>query len=207
MKARIYLRVSIFVVALSAASLAAQEPVYWDVVQQIMEEAFENSQVMENASWLTDVFGPRNSKSSGYVEASEWAKERLKEYGLSNARLEPFEFGVGWENKYTSIHMMTPQYMPIIAYPAPWSRGTNGKILAPAIHINFDEIKSKAELDKYGKKIKGAMIFMQPKQKITPRYEPLTRSYPPGSSGRRPARTSPLPERDPARSLASATPR
>ena len=95
MKARIYLRVSIFVVALSAASLAAQEPVYWDVVQQIMEEAFENSHVMENASWLTDVFGPRNSKSSGYVEASEWAKERLKEYGLSNARLEPFEFGVG----------------------------------------------------------------------------------------------------------------
>ena len=177
MKARIYLRVSIFVVALSVASLAAQEPVYWDVVQQIMEEAFENSQVMENASWLTDVFGPRNSKSSGYVEASEWAKERLKEYGLSNARLEPFEFGVGWENKYTSVHMMTPQYMPIIAYPAPWSRGTNGKIRAPATHINFDEIKSKAELDKYRKKIKGAMIFMQPKQKITPRYEPLTRRY------------------------------
>ena len=34
------------------------EPVYWDTVDQIMEEAFERSEVMEVASWLTDVFGP-----------------------------------------------------------------------------------------------------------------------------------------------------
>ena len=106
MKAKMLRNASVVFVVISTVPIIAQEPVYWDVVQQIMEEAFENSQVMENASWLTDVFGPRNSKSSGYVEASEWAKERLKKYGLSNTRLEPFEFGVGWENKYTSIHMM-----------------------------------------------------------------------------------------------------
>lgn len=41
----------------------AQEPIYWDVVQKIMVEAFEHSQVMENASWLCDVFGPRNTKT------------------------------------------------------------------------------------------------------------------------------------------------
>ena len=41
------------------------EPVYWATVDRIMEEAFERSEVMEVASWLTDVFGPRNSKSSG----------------------------------------------------------------------------------------------------------------------------------------------
>ena len=75
---------------LVAALLPAQEPVHWDVVDQMLDEAFENSQVMENAGWLTDVFGPRNSKSSGYLAAAEWARQRLEDYGLSNARLEPF---------------------------------------------------------------------------------------------------------------------
>ncbi len=102
-------------VCLVGSFTSAQEPVHWEVFEQILDEAFERSAVMENASWLTDVFGPRNSKSSGYVKAAEWARQKLEDYGLSNARLEPFEFGQGWENKYTSIHMMSPQYMPIIA--------------------------------------------------------------------------------------------
>ena len=59
----------------------------------------ENSHVEEDASWLVDVFGPRNSKSSGYVAAAEWAKNRLTEYGLTNAHHEPCDFAVGWENK------------------------------------------------------------------------------------------------------------
>ena len=60
----------------------AQEPVYWDIVQQIREEAFENSQVMENASWLCDVFGPRNAQTAAYFESAQWAKKRLEEFGL-----------------------------------------------------------------------------------------------------------------------------
>lgn len=60
------------------AGLPAQEPVHWDVVQQFMAEAFDNSEVMENAGWLTDVYGPRNSKSSGYRASAEWARQRLE---------------------------------------------------------------------------------------------------------------------------------
>ena len=62
-------------------STHAQEAVHWDVVDQIMEEAFENSDVMENASWLVDVFAPRNTKSPGYIAAAEWARDRLQDYG------------------------------------------------------------------------------------------------------------------------------
>ncbi len=54
---------------LVSAFTAAQEPVHWDVFDEILDEAFERSEVMENAGWLTDVYGPRNSKSSGYVDA------------------------------------------------------------------------------------------------------------------------------------------
>ncbi len=99
------------VAGLLSAREAVQEPVHWDVVDRMLDEAFENSEVMDNAGWLTDVFGPRNSKSSGYLAAAEWARQRLEDYGLSNARLEPFEFGRGWENRYTSLHMVREQLM------------------------------------------------------------------------------------------------
>ena len=105
---------------------------HWDVVDQIMEEAFENSDVMENASWLVDVFAPRNTKSPGYIAAAEWASGSPAEImGLTNARLEPYDFGVGYVNEYVSVHMTSPQYMPIIAYPATWSAGTDGKVNGP----------------------------------------------------------------------------
>jgi hypothetical protein len=167
----------LFMLVMLVSSVSAQEPIYWEVVDKIMEEAFENSCVMENAGWLSDVFGPRNSKSSGYIAASEWAKERLKEYGLSKARLEPFEFGIGWENEYTSIHMMSPQYMPIIAYPAAWSAGTDGKIRASVMYINTEEIALAADLDKYRGKLKNLIIFVQPIRKLIPHFEPMVVRY------------------------------
>ncbi len=169
--------VAFFITVVVTTTVIAQEPVHWDVVDKIMDEAFEHSEVMENASWITDVYGPRNSKSSGYNAAAQWVKEKLEEYGLSNVRLEPFAFGVGWENLYTSIHMMTPQYMPIIAYPAAWSAGTNGKMQAQAIHINLDDINTESDLDTYRNAIRDKIVFMQPKQIITPHFEPMTRPY------------------------------
>jgi hypothetical protein len=162
---------------LVAAVLPVQEPVHWDIVDQILDEAFNNSEVMENAGWLTDVFGPRNSKSSGYLAAAEWARQRLEDYGLSNARLEPFEFGRGWENKYSSFHMVAPRYMPIIGYPAAWSLGTNGKIRLQAIHVNLDDIESEADLDPYREEIPGKVVLIEPLRDLSDQYGPSTGPY------------------------------
>ena len=162
---------------LVAALVPAQEPVHWNVVDQMLDEAFNNSQVMENAGWLTDVFGPRNSKSSGYLAAAEWARQRLEDYGLSNARLEPFEFGRGWENQYTSFHMVAPRYMPIIGYPAPWSAGTNGKIRLQAVHVNLDEIESATDLDPYREEIPGKVVLIEPLRDLSDQYWPSTTPY------------------------------
>ncbi|KPL07101.1 hypothetical protein AMJ86_05860 [bacterium SM23_57] len=166
----------LFMILGAVFSVSAQEPVYYDVVQKIMEFEFENSDVMENASWICDVFGPRFVKTPSYREACGWAKERLKEYGLANARLESYEFGNGWDIDYVSVHMVAPKYMPIIGFPAPWSSGTNGKVRAPAIHINFDEITSEADLEQYRGKLKGRILLIRPIQEISPHFEanPLT---------------------------------
>ena len=149
-------------ICLVGSFTSAQEPVHWEVFEQILDEAFERSEVMSNAGWLTDVYGPRNSKSSGYVGAAKWVRQRLEDYGLSNARLEPFEFGRGWENLYSSFHMVAPTYMPIIGYPAAWSAGTEGKIRLQAVHVNLDEIESAADLRPYRDKIKGKVVLIEP---------------------------------------------
>jgi carboxypeptidase Q len=177
MRIKFILWIGVLLLFILITSAPAQEPIYWDVVQKIMEEAFEHSQVMENASWLCDVFGPRNTKTSAYIESAKWAKKRLEEYGLSNARLEPYEFGVGWSNEYTSVHMISPQYLRIIAYPAAWSAGTDGKIRNTVTYINFSEISKESDLDQYRGKLRDAIIFMRPKQEIKPHYEPMARIY------------------------------
>jgi len=161
---------------MTVSFIYAKEKVYYDVVQKIMEFEFADSHVMENADWLCNVFGPRNMKTPAYLEACEWAKERLKEYGLTNARLEPYEFGKGWDIEYVSLHMVAPKYMPIIGFPAMWSSGTDGKVRAQVIHINFDEITSVADLEPYRGKLKDRIILIRPIQKISPHFEahPLT---------------------------------
>ena len=177
MKAKYICMIGLLILLAFVSSAPAQEPIYWDVVERIMEEAFENSQVIENVSWLADVFGPRNVKTPSYRAAAEWARDRLKEYGLTNARLEPYEFGVGWNIGYTSVHMIAPQYMPVIAYPAPWSFGTSGKIRAHAIYMNFDELATEANLKQYQGKLRNAVIFIRPEQKLSPRFEPIATKF------------------------------
>ncbi len=56
---RVYM-VSLFLLLTTVSSVSAQEqaykPVYYDVVQKLMEYEFENSDVMETANMLTNIF-------------------------------------------------------------------------------------------------------------------------------------------------------
>src|SRR5664279_6400248 len=51
------------------------------VVGRIKTEAFENSQVMETAEYLSDRYGPRLTASPEWREAADWAVKRLQSYG------------------------------------------------------------------------------------------------------------------------------
>ena len=69
---------------LLAAGLSAQsgghdsgEKVDLYTINRIRNEAFQNSKVMENAFYLTDVYGPRLTGSPGIQAAAEWAVRRF----------------------------------------------------------------------------------------------------------------------------------
>ena len=106
----------------------AQETVAQGIVVAIREEGFRRSQVMKMASMMTDVFGPRYANSPAYDAACRWAEAKFEEFGL-DAVLEAWGvYGFGWENTYTSVHLLEPQYQPVIAYPIPGTRGTDGVV-------------------------------------------------------------------------------
>lgn len=172
------LAIGLLLSVLIFSSVFAQERIYRDVIQKIKAEAYYNSQIMENASTIADVFGPRLAHSPSYLACAKWVKEKFQEYGLSQAKLDPYgKFGVTWSNEFTSVHMMTPFYMPVIAYPNTWCRGTPGKIRGNVIYINFREIAREADLAVYKDKLQDVIIFTEEKQELRPNFEPLARRF------------------------------
>src|SRR5688572_13812756 len=71
-----------------------------DAVERIKEEATKRSEVMRTLGHLTDRIGPRLTGSPGMKRANEWTRDKLAEWGLANAKLEPWgPFGRGWTLK------------------------------------------------------------------------------------------------------------
>ena len=139
------------------------------MLNRIWLEGTNNSRVMEHLSWITDVFGPRIPGSPAYNKAADWAVRRFTELGLANAAIEPSgELGLGWSYEYVSAHMTAPSYMPILAYPRPWTGSTKGKITGSPV---FAPISSKADLDKYKGKLKGAIVLLSDPRPVHPNFQ------------------------------------
>lgn len=85
-----------------------------DVLARIRHEALERSQVHALFSTLTDQIGPRLAGTPAYKQSAEWARDRLREFGLADARLDPFPFGRGWVLDRLVVEMVEPRYMPLI---------------------------------------------------------------------------------------------
>ena len=154
--------------ALFAAGLGAQEKVDLYTINRIKSEEFQNSKVMENAFYLTDVYGPRLTGSPGLQSAAEWAVRKLNEWGLSGARLEKWgPFGRGWYCSRFSAQMTEPEFSPLIGFARPWSPGTNGSLTASPV---LAPIYTEADLEKYKGKLKGKIVLLEeprPSEPIT----------------------------------------
>ena len=106
-----------------------------DVLGRIRQEALDRSQVYALFSTLTDQIGPRLAGTPAYKQSAEWTRDRMREYGLADARLEPFPFGRGWVLDRLVIEMVEPRYMPLIGYAEAWSPSTKGEIVATPIFL------------------------------------------------------------------------
>ncbi len=164
-----------FVAFLLPVALFAQERVDLSVINRIKQEAFSNSKVMENASYITDVYGPRIGGSPEYRAAAEWVVKTLKGMGLEDAKLEKWgTFGRSWSYTHGFVNMIEPVKTTLISLPLAWSSGTNGPVTGEVMLVR---VNTADEVSKLKGQLKGKWIVMQPARDLALPTEPYAKRY------------------------------
>jgi carboxypeptidase Q len=160
------------IVALTAIALAPtiplaqqQERLDHETYARIRAEALERSQIMHTLHMLTDVYGPRLTGSPSLKAASEWVVTQSAEWGLKNARLEPWDWGhPGWANERTSVFLTAPVKDSLVVETLAWTPGTNGTVTASAVLIDPPSRVTREQLTAYfdanRARVKGRIVLV-----------------------------------------------
>jgi len=115
-----FMRLTTLAAAGLVAATAAFTPapdVDWAMVAKIREEGLQRSAGDGLRRANGDVLGARLTLSRDMQRAQKWLLGELTSMGLANVAAEPFmDYGVTWDNEYVSLHMLEPDYSPMVAY-------------------------------------------------------------------------------------------
>ena len=134
----------------------AVEPVDTLAIAFLKAETSERGQVMDHATWMTDVHGARLTGSEALNRAQQWAHDRFESWGVS-AEIEPWgTFGRGWTADRMAMAArvegpdVAAQSFPITAAPKAWSPSA-GRVSGELVVIDTEEDIDIASLDLEGK--------------------------------------------------------
>jgi carboxypeptidase Q len=126
------------------------------VTQAIIGEIDKHSELMANLEYLCDMIGPRLTGSPNLFAANNWTRDKFKQYGLSNAHLEPWTIETAWTRGEARGRVVLPVEQRILLESAGWSPATIGPLRGPVVHV---KAQSKDELSPYKGKLKGAWVL------------------------------------------------
>ena len=132
--AKLLLMLSIF----SVHILSAQT-----IVEKIVNEENNHSQLQIMAHELLDGIGPRLIGTPQMKKANDWAVEKYTSWGIT-ARNEQFGEWKGWERGITHIDMLSPRVKTLEGTQLAWSPSTKGKSIKAGIVIIPDVMDSTA---------------------------------------------------------------
>jgi hypothetical protein len=168
----------VMVVGVLGLSAQVADPVDLEAIQRIKDEGLERSQVMDTAWWLTEVHGPRLTNSPQMRAAADWAVKQLASWGLVNVKQESWgqEFGRGWSNERTVVHVLKPTPWPVLAYARAWTPGTGGPVTAD---LALTPMAAEADFEKYRGKLKGKIVLLQEARAVEPLWNAPARRFTP----------------------------
>jgi hypothetical protein len=150
--------------ALFALAVLLALPQPDDALRRIREEGLERSKVFELFSTLTDDIGPRLTGTPAYKRSAEWARDRMREFGLTDTKLETWPFGRGWVLDKLVVEMVEPRYMPLIGYAEAWSAPTRGEIVATPVFLGS---RTAADVAAMKDRLKDAIVMVAPQTQFT----------------------------------------
>ena len=135
-----------------------------DLLARIRQEEKNNSQIMKTMHMFTDVYGPRLTGSPNHKAAAEWAVKQMTAWGLSNAHLEPWDFGHdGWLNERLTAMIVAPVKDVLTCEVLSWTPSTRGVVTAKAYQMILPERPSQEQLTAYLEtqkaKVRGRIVL------------------------------------------------
>ncbi|SDW38810.1 M20/M25/M40 family metallo-hydrolase [Aequorivita viscosa] len=132
------------------------------VVQGILDEGYNNSQLEILGHELMDDIGPRLVGTPQMQKAHDWAVAKYKSWGIP-AENQQYGEWKGWERGITHIDMMHPRVQSLRGTQLAWNPGTSKKGVT-AECIVLPEIKDSIAFQKWLPNVKGKFVLVAMKQ-------------------------------------------
>lgn len=136
------------------------------VVESIIEEATNNSQLERLAHELLDGIGPRLVGTPQMQQANDWAVATYTKWGIS-ARNEQWGEWKSWERGITHMDMLQPRVQTLDGMQLAWSPSTGPKGVTAEVVV-IPTVKDSLAFQSWMKGIKGKFV-------MTSMYQPTGR--------------------------------
>jgi hypothetical protein len=127
------------------------------VIQNIILEANENSQLERLAHELLDVIGPRLVGTPQIINGNNWAVETFKKWGIS-ARNEQYGEWKGWERGITHIDMLYPRVQTLDGTQLAWNPSTSAVGVEGEV-VTLPKVKDSLDFVDWLTTIKGKFVM------------------------------------------------
>ncbi|GAB3204632.1 hypothetical protein ABID22_002495 [Pontibacter aydingkolensis] len=132
------------------------------VIQNIIKQATENSQLQKLGHELMDGIGPRLVGTPQMQQAGEWAVNKYKSWGV-DARIQNYGEWRGWERGVTHIDMVHPRVKSLEGMQLAWSPATPSKGVTAEV-ITMPEFTDSVAFQRWLPSVKGKFVMISMNQ-------------------------------------------
>lgn len=132
------------------------------VVEAIVKEANENSQLEPLAHQLMDQVGPRLVGTPQMKNAADWAVEKFESWGI-DARIENYGEWRGWERGITHIDMISPRVQSLKGTQLAWNPSTGPEGITAGV-ITMPTFNDAAAFTNWLPNVKGKFVLISMNQ-------------------------------------------
>jgi carboxypeptidase Q len=133
-----------------------------EMVQQIVKEATDNSQLQTLGHQLVDVIGPRLVGTPQMQQAHDWAVKTYQGWGIT-ARNEKWGEWRSWERGITHIDLVHPRVRTLEGMQLAWSPSTNGKTVTGETVI-IPDVSDSVAFQNWLPSVKGKFVLISMEQ-------------------------------------------
>jgi len=133
------------------------------VIENIIKEANENSQLERLAHELLDVIGPRLVGTPQMKQANDWAVAQYAKWDIP-AKNEAWGTWRGWERGVTHIDMVSPRVQTLDGMQLAWNPSTTAEGITAEVMVLPEKIEYSLSFQKWLLNVKGKFVMVSIKQ-------------------------------------------